>query len=394
MSKFNTSTINDLCYVIDCEHKTAPYVESSEYLVVRTSNVRDGMLILDDIKHTTKDGFEEWTQRAVPEYGDVLFTREAPAGESCLVPKKLKICMGQRMVLLRPKQDKIDPVYLSIYLITEKAKREIYKYSIGSTVTRINMEDIYKIVVRLPGLEEQRKIAAVFSAVDAKLDALRRKRDLLAEYKRGVMQKLFSQEIRFVGDGGRPYADWEVKKLGDLGTFKSGVGFPTSEQGNTEGMPFFKVSDMNLPGNESVMNSANNYVTKDQIARLKLKPITKDSYIFAKVGAAIFLERKRRAKNFLIDNNMMAFIPNKLISIEFTGVLLATIRLSRYAQVGALPSYNASDLKTLRAKVPSRKEQEKIADFLTAIDAKITAVDQQIEQIEAFKKGLLQQMFV
>jgi type I restriction enzyme, S subunit len=80
-------SINQLCKVIDCEHKTAPYIEYSEYLVVRTNNVRNGNLILDDIKYTTKEGFIEWTQRAIPQHGDVLFTREAPAGEVCLVPQ-------------------------------------------------------------------------------------------------------------------------------------------------------------------------------------------------------------------------------------------------------------------------------------------------------------------
>jgi type I restriction enzyme S subunit len=76
--------INQLCKVIDCEHKTAPYVELSEYLVIRTNNVRNGILVLDGIKYTTKEGFIEWTQREIPKYGDVLFTREAPAGETCL----------------------------------------------------------------------------------------------------------------------------------------------------------------------------------------------------------------------------------------------------------------------------------------------------------------------
>jgi type I restriction enzyme, S subunit len=84
-------SVSQLCKVIDCEHKTAPYVDFSEYLVVRTSNVRNGTLLFDDIKYTNKEGFIEWTQRAVPEHGDVLFTREAPAGETCLVPPSLKI---------------------------------------------------------------------------------------------------------------------------------------------------------------------------------------------------------------------------------------------------------------------------------------------------------------
>ena len=131
--------ISQLCTVVDCEHKTAPYIEESEYLVIRTSNVRNGRLQMKDMKYTTSMGFHKWTQRAVPEYGDVFFTREAPAGESCLVPYDKNVCMGQRMVMLRPKKDIIDPVFLSLILNTERTKADISRLSIGSTVSRINI---------------------------------------------------------------------------------------------------------------------------------------------------------------------------------------------------------------------------------------------------------------
>jgi type I restriction enzyme S subunit len=70
------------------------------------------------------------------------------------------------------------------------------------------------------------------------------------------------------------------------------------------------------------------------------------------------------------------------------------IRLSKYAQVGALPSYNASDLATIKIKLPSKKEQQKIASYLSSLDTKIESVNNQITQTQTFKKGLLQQMFV
>ncbi len=153
-SDIEAKQIQELCCIIDCEHKTAPYVDKSDFLVVRTSNVRDGQLVLDDIKYTTIYGYKEWTQRAIPEYGDVLFTREAPAGESCLVPAGLQLCMGQRMVMLRPNREKIDPIYLSLVLATEKSKFDILRLSIGSTVSRINIADIKKLKVATPPFSE------------------------------------------------------------------------------------------------------------------------------------------------------------------------------------------------------------------------------------------------
>ena len=186
--------------------------------------------------------------------------------------------------------------------------------------------------------------------------------------------------------------DLEEKKLDDVGSFKSGTGFTEAEQGGKSGVPFFKVSDMNLEGNQKVMVSANNYVNDEQIARLNYKPINKKSVIFAKVGAAVFLERKRIADSFLIDNNMMAFTPTE--DIDFIRQWFDTVRLSKYAQVGALPSYNASDLKTIKINLPSLPEQTKIASFLSSIDNKIEQVGKQLDESKQFKKALLQQMFV
>ena len=185
--------------------------------------------------------------------------------------------------------------------------------------------------------------------------------------------------------------DLEEKKLDDVGSFKSGTGFTEAEQGGKSGVPFFKVSDMNLEGNQKVMVSANNYVNDEQIARLNYKPINKKSVIFAKVGAAVFLERKRIADSFLIDNNMMAFTPTE--DIDFIRQWFDTVRLSKYAQVGALPSYNASDLKTIKINLPALPEQTKIASFLTTVDNKIEQLSKKQELLGEYKKGLMQQIF-
>ncbi|MFH4210073.1 restriction endonuclease subunit S, partial [Acinetobacter baumannii] len=82
-------------------------------------------------------------------------------------------------------------------------------------------------------------------------------------YKQGMMQKLFSQQIRFKADDGSEFGEWEETTLGEIGTFKSGQGFPEQFQGGKDGIPFFKVSDMNILGNEKIMKVANNYVNSE-----------------------------------------------------------------------------------------------------------------------------------
>ncbi|MGR5421870.1 restriction endonuclease subunit S [Vibrio sp. PNB22_4_1] len=182
--------------VIDCEHKTAPYVEKSEFMVVRTSNVRNGELLFEDMKFTHSEGYSEWTKRAVPSVGDVLFTREAPAGESCLVPEGLNICMGQRMVLLRPNREVVHPCFFSMFLTSDAASRTIYELSIGTTVSRINIEDIKRIPCVIPPLDEQLKISKSIQSVQRVLDKKQRKLLSLQNNKKALMQDLLTGKVR------------------------------------------------------------------------------------------------------------------------------------------------------------------------------------------------------
>ena len=387
-------SVAQLCNVIDCEHKTAPYVDFSEYLVVRTSNVRNGTLIFDDIKYTTKEGFILWTQRAVPEHGDVLFTREAPAGETCLVPISLKICMGQRMVLLRPNKNLINSHFLSFYLMTKECRREIAEYVIGSTVTRINIDDILKIKIFCPPIAEQEKIASFLGAVDTRISQLRRKHELLQTYKRGVMQKIFSQQIRFKGDDGKPFPDWENKELGEVTTFSKGKGISKENLDNTGKLKCIRYAELytmygeiinhvfsrtNLDPDNLILSKANDLII----------PSSGETAIDIAKAACVCIEGVALGGDINIlrskmDGRFLAHYLNHYKKYEIASA----------AQGNTVVHLYSSHLKNIEIEVPDKKEQAKIADFLIAIDQKIEAVAKQIELTEQFKKGLLQKMFV
>lgn len=186
-------SLEDAVYdIVDCEHKTAPYVEKSEYLVVRTTNVRDGELSYNEMKYTTEHGYQEWTHRATPSYGDVLFTREAPAGESCLVPRNVKLCMGQRMVLLRLDKKIVSPEFFSLFLTSEVAKLAIYELSIGTTVSRINIEDIKKIPCVIPPIAEQVRISKIVQSTQKMISLKNRELESLNSAKKSLMQELLT----------------------------------------------------------------------------------------------------------------------------------------------------------------------------------------------------------
>ena len=189
---------------------------------------------------------------------------------------------------------------------------------------------------------------------------------------------------------------WEQRQLGEVGSATSGVGFPDAEQGGTDGLPFYKVSDMNLSGNESVMSASSNYVSAEQVVKNHWKPIaTVPAIIFAKVGAAVFLDRKRvAAAPFLMDNNMMAYIPDgKSWAVDFCLSVFNRIRLSNLARIGALPSINASDVEQHHIALPGLPEQRLIGRFFSTLDSLIAAAERQETLLRQKKQAYLQLIF-
>lgn len=198
--------------------------------------------------------------------------------------------------------------------------------------------------------------------------------------------------IRFAG-----FTDaWERRKLGEVGKARSGVGFPDAEQGGSSGVPFFKVSDMNSGGNENELTIAKNYVTEAQIASHRWSPIEElPAIFFAKVGAAVMLNRKRLCRfPFLLDNNTMAYsLAKGMWDSDFAKALFETVDLTSLIQVGALPSYNAGDVEAMEIWLPSVPEQTKIGRFFRNLDRLITLHQRKYSRLCNIKKSMLERMF-
>ena len=173
--------------LIDCEHKTAPAVSASSYRVVRTSAVRGGSLSIAGTYCTSENAFAEWTRRGNLEPGDVIFTREAPAGEACVVPSNLSLCLGQRTVLMKVDRNAYDPQFLVHMLYAGPPHDEIALASRGSTVPHFNVEDIGVLPVLTPPVLEQTAIVRYLDHETAVIDAAsaraRRQIELFEEYR-------------------------------------------------------------------------------------------------------------------------------------------------------------------------------------------------------------------
>ena len=153
---------------------------------------------------------------------------------------------------------------------------------------------------------------------------------------------------------------------------------------------------MNNLGNELEMHFSNNYVSLDQIKKNGWSPIEATSVIFAKVGAAIMLNRKRLVRvTFLLDNNTMAYKFNNSWDIEFGRTLFERIDLTSLVQVGALPSYNACDIESMEVAIPQKTEQSKLGALFKYLDNLIALHQRKGEKkLKNLKKALLEQMFV
>ncbi len=158
--------------IIDTEHKTVHFVEDGDYPVIRTSNIRDGKLLLDNARRTDYEGFKGWTKRGIPEPGDIIFTREAPAGEACIVPKNVSLCLGQRTVLLKLDLRSVNERFCLFSIYSGVASRFIENLSQGSTVNHLNMADIPNMPMLLPPLQEQFAIAEFVQLKSEEYDQL------------------------------------------------------------------------------------------------------------------------------------------------------------------------------------------------------------------------------
>ena len=188
----------------------------------------------------------------------------------------------------------------------------------------------------------------------------------------------------------------DIVLAGDIGVFRGGSGFPVRFQGQKSGqLPFFKVSDMNRPGNELFMDQANNYVSEELRASMGAARIPAGAIVFAKVGAAVYLERKRiLAHDSCIDNNMAAFIvDNSRFDVRFLHYLLSAFKLSSLVAATALPSLNGTQLRSIPLLMPSTvAEQREIARTLSSVDMLISSIERLIEKKQAIKKGMMRQL--
>jgi type I restriction enzyme S subunit len=189
------------------------------------------------------------------------------------------------------------------------------------------------------------------------------------------------------GFGRRGYlaSEWRDASIAELCEFVGGYAFPRKLQGRTSGnYPFFKVSDMNAPGNERELISAANWVDDDDLKLLRAKTAAPGTVVFPKVGAALKTEKRRLLVGpALFDNNVMGLLPSKAILPQYLLTVMETIKLGQIAQEGVVPSVNQSQVGSIRIPVPTIEVQRRIVDLIDRVDTRLDANRQAVAAAEA-----------
>ena len=213
--------LQDICKVYDCPHTTAKD-EGIGIPLVRTPNIGKGRLLLTNAHRVNSDIYQERTRRAIPEEDDIIIAREAPVGNAAIIQMGQKVCLGQRVVLLKPIRDRVDPNYLVYYLLSDEIQHRLRIHANGAVVAHLNMADIRNLPVSLPSLSEQKKIGRVLKIIDDKIELNRRINDNLEQQAQALFKSWFvdfepfkdgkfvESEIGMIPEG------WKVGKLEDI----------------------------------------------------------------------------------------------------------------------------------------------------------------------------------
>lgn len=330
------------------------------------------------------------TQNSV-KYGDIFFTTssETPneVGMSSVWLGNTEntylnsFCFGYRPEV------KVNPYYMAYMLRSPNVRNKLIILAQGISRYNISKNRVMDIEVPTPDLSEQKEIGQYFFNLDHLITLHQRKEDSLKELKKGMMQKLFSQELRFKDDDGHDYPTWKKRKIGDIFDYIIDKNHPndtvlTIRQG--EGTVPRSESGIDIQFNRQSLDGYKKVMKDDFIVHLRsfqggLEIANSDGIVspaYTILRSKISIDSKFYQEYFHTDE----FIHHNL------SFVVEGVRDGR--------TINTKDLKKRFVPVPSLPEQKKIAQFLSSLDAKIDAAHRQTEALQTIKKGFLQKMFI
>jgi type I restriction enzyme S subunit len=285
------------------------------------------------------------------------------------------VAIGRTINILKPAQANVYSQIFASYYINHRLKEAISKLAKGVSISNVYNSDLKTLEITLPNLVEQEKNASFFTAIEEKIQALKKKHSLLEQYKKGVMQKLFSQELRFKDEKGNDFPDWEMKKLAECLDYIQPSKYLVE---STEYDDNFQTPVLTA-GKTFILGYTNETagIFKDNLPVIIFDDFT---------TATQFVDFPFKAKS----SAMKILVAKDNANIRF---MYEAMQILNY-EIGGHERHWISKFAPIEIPIPSLPEQTKIANFLSALDEKINHTQQQIEKTETWKKGLLQKMFV
>ena len=219
MSEF---LLNEVCeLIVDCPHTTAND-EGKGFPLVRTPNIGKGRLVYDGMHRVCEDVYNKRNARAIPQENDLIFAREATAGNVALIQKGEKVCLGQRTVLIRPNQEKVNPAFLTYFLLAPKQQYNLLSTANGATVAHVNLPTIRNLKIDLPELPTQHRIATILSRYDSLIENYQKQIKLLEEAAQRLYKEWFI-DLHFPEHENTKIVDgvpegWKKKTIADVCT--------------------------------------------------------------------------------------------------------------------------------------------------------------------------------
>ena len=323
---------------------------------------------------------------------DILMTR---TGNTGIVITGVEGAFHNNFFKVDYNEEFLHKYFLYLFLTNTTTQNLILRYAAGSTILDLNHNDFYKIPITFPTLPEQTKIANFLSEIDKRIKLLTDKVSKLEEYKKGAMQKLFSQEVRFKDEKGEAFTQWENKSFKQIASFLKGRGITIKETKQYGRTPCIRYGELYTLYHE-IINQTYSYTD-----------LPLESLIFSKSNDVIIPSSGETnidiatAACVIKDNIALGGDLNIIRLKKDNGVFIAYYlnnyknkEIASLAQGNAVVHLYNTHLKNLILSLPSLPEQTKIANFLSSLDTKIKLTTKELDKTEEYKKGILQQMFI
>jgi len=371
--EWQTHKLKDLIdLIVDNRGKTPPVITKGIPLIETNSLGRRRVNYGAVKKYVTEKTFNSWFRKHLKE-NDVLFSTVGQTGIMALYDDSTKAGIAQNIIGLRAnEQTSGDFLY---YLLSERRNNNKFKQiEMIAVQPSVKVSQMIHLKFRIPTISEQKKIADFLTAVDKRIEIIDKKVELLKQYKKGVMQKIFSQQIRFKDDSRNDYPEWEEKTLGEIIDYEQPTRYivRSTEYDKSFYTPVLTAGKSFILG---YINETDNVY--DDVPVIIFDDFTTDSrlvdFSFKVKSSAIKILRARPGVNIRVAYELLCRIRYKA-------------KDHKRHWIGEFQHFTVS--------LPCEDEQKEIADFLSSIDAKIQAEEAKLAVAKKFKRSLLQRMFV